>query len=74
MAGQVETMEADAPLISDRGAVPLEKILYTEELTRRPRRPPDYETENRALGKLVAALAQSPQTILQTLAGNRLVP
>ena len=50
------------------GAVPLELILCTEELHRRPSRPPDYEKENRALVKLVSALADSPNTILQTLA------
>jgi PAS domain S-box-containing protein len=37
-------------------------------LNRRPARPPDYETENRALAALVQALADSPGTILQTLA------
>src|ERR687891_2213560 len=46
----------------------LESILCTEELHRRPARPPDYEKENRALVKLVSALADSPGTILQTLA------
>jgi PAS domain S-box-containing protein len=46
----------------------LESILCTEELYRRPSRPPDYEKENRALVALVSALADSPQTILQTLA------
>ena len=50
------------------GAVPLESILCTEELHRRQSRPPDYEKENRALVKLVSALADSPSTILQTLA------
>jgi hypothetical protein len=50
------------------GAAPLESILCTEELHRRPSRPPDYEKENRALVKLVSALADSPSTILQTLA------
>src|SRR4029077_5764258 len=49
-------------------AVPLESILCTEELRCRPSRPPDYEKENRALVKLVSALADSPSTILQTLA------
>jgi PAS domain S-box-containing protein len=48
--------------------VPLESILCTEELQRRRARPPDYEKENRALVKLVSALADSPETILQTLA------
>src|SRR6516165_11300406 len=56
-----------AALPSD-GLVPLESILCTEELNRRPTRPPDYETENRALVSLAQALAESPRTILQTLA------
>jgi C4-dicarboxylate-specific signal transduction histidine kinase len=46
----------------------LESILCTEELRRRPSRAPDYEAENRALAALVGALADSPRTILQTLA------
>jgi PAS domain S-box-containing protein len=50
------------------GAVPLESILCTEELHRRPWRPPDYGKENRALVALAIALADSPHTILQTLA------
>ena len=50
------------------GAAPLESIVCTEELRRRPSRPPDYEKENRALGALVSALADSPQSILQVLA------
>jgi hypothetical protein len=50
------------------GEVSLESILCTEELHRRPSRPPDYEKENRALVALAKALADSPRTILQTLA------
>jgi PAS domain S-box-containing protein len=50
------------------GAVPLESILCTEELHRRPSRPPDYVTESRALVALGRALADSPHTILQTMA------
>lgn len=46
----------------------LESVLCTEELDRRPSRPPDYERENRALASLARALAESPRTILQTLA------
>jgi len=46
----------------------LESILCTEELQRRPSRPPDYEKENRALVTLVHALADSPRTIFRTLA------
>jgi PAS domain S-box-containing protein len=52
------------------GGAPLESILCTEELRRRPSRPPDCEKENGALVKLVSALADSPSTILQTLAEN----
>jgi signal transduction histidine kinase len=50
------------------GAVPLESILCTEELHRRPARQPDHDKENRALVSLARALADSPLTILQTLA------
>ena len=45
---------------------PREEILRTEALWRRPKRPPDHESENRALARLVQALANSPSTILQT--------
>src|ERR1700692_5097496 len=50
--------------------VALESILCTEELSRRPSRPPDYEKENRALIALIQALADSPNNILQTLANT----
>ena len=53
--------------IPEAGA-PLESILCTEELQRRPSRPPDYEKENQALVKLASALADSPSTIFHTLA------
>jgi PAS domain S-box-containing protein len=53
--------------IPEAGA-PLESILCTEALQRRPSRPPDYETENRALVTLMRALADSPGTVFQTLA------
>jgi len=46
----------------------LESILCTEELSRRPSRPPDYQKENGALVALSNALADSPRTVLQTLA------
>src|SRR5262245_38412159 len=61
-------LEASIP----EGAVPLEAILRTEELQRRPWRPPDYEKENRALVALAIALADSPHTILHTLAEQAL--
>ena len=48
--------------------VALESVLCTDELNRRLSRPPDYESENRALVALAKALADSPRTVLQTLA------
>ena len=50
----------EAPLDCSSPEASLESILYTEELQRRPSRPPDYEKENRALVALMAALADSP--------------
>jgi len=49
---------------SSRGihSFPREEILRTEAL----KRPPDHESENRALARLVQALANSLSTILQT--------
>ena len=62
--------QKDLPLEDSipEGAVSLESILCTEELLRRPWRPPDYEKENRALVALAAALVDSKSNILQTLA------
>ena len=65
----IDTHVAGVPGIRSRSAlVPLESVLCTEELTRRPARAPDHAKENRALVALAQALADSPQTILQTLA------
>jgi PAS domain S-box-containing protein len=62
-------LQNDVPLeTSIPGAVSLESILCTEELPNRPGRPPDHEKENSALVALTSALADSPRTILQTLA------
>jgi hypothetical protein len=47
--------------------VPLESILCTEELSRRPSRAPEFEKENRVLLRLMKALSDSPRTVLQTL-------
>jgi PAS domain S-box-containing protein len=61
---------SDVPIedpIPEAGA-PLASILCTEELERRPSRPPDYAKENRAIVALRSALANSPGTIFQTLA------
>lgn len=49
---------------------PLEAVLCTEELQRRPARALDYETENRALAELGQALADAPASILQALASK----
>src|SRR5579862_2210857 len=58
----------DVPSDASVATASLESILCTEELQRRPSRPPDYEKENQALVKLVSALADSPTTIFRTLA------
>jgi PAS domain S-box-containing protein len=63
-SGKDFPVEASIPT----GTAPLEAILCTEELHRRPSRPPNYEKENCALVKLVSALADSPSTIFRTLA------
>ena len=64
------TFSANFPLkkSSPEAGASLESILCTEELQSRPSRPPDYEKENRALVKLVSALADSPGTIFHVLA------
>jgi PAS domain S-box-containing protein len=61
-------LQPDAGLKVAVPAASLESILCTEELVKRPSRRPDYDKENSALVALVAALAASPRTILQTLA------
>ena len=67
---QSASSKNDVPLESSipEGRASLQSVLCTEELKRRPSRPPDYEKENAALVALVGALATSPCTILQTLA------
>lgn len=54
----------DVPLATAiAGAVAsLGSILRTEELLKRPRRPPNHEEETAALKMLVGALADSPST------------
>ena len=63
-----ESAEFPNSSVIDAGTVPLESILCTEELLRRPSRSPEYQKENCALLALSNALADSPRTILQTLA------
>src|SRR5262244_4326890 len=66
-SGQAKSAMPFEDSILEAGAS-LESIVCTEELQRRPSRPPDYEKENRALVALMAALADSPGGIFQTLA------
>ena len=40
--------------------IPVDQVIITNELTRRPSRPPDYERESRALAGLMEALANQP--------------
>ncbi len=54
------------PVASDVASI--ESVLCTQELSRRPSRPPDYQKENRALVALAKALSETPRKILQTLA------
>src|SRR5215469_734253 len=61
-------LEIIVPLQASIPAAPLESILCTGTLLDRPSRLPDHEKENAALAALVSALANSPRTILQTLA------
>ena len=61
-------LQARVPLDLSTPAAPLDSILCTDELLGRPSRPPDHTKENSALTALVSALADSPRTILQTLA------
>ncbi|MFZ0501378.1 MAG: PAS domain S-box protein [Steroidobacteraceae bacterium] len=59
------TSESNRPTA---GIAALDSILITEQLQQRPSRPIDREAENRALGALLQALADVPDTILQVLA------
>lgn len=57
----------DASKDALRASVPLESVLCTEELKRRPSRRPDYQAENQALLALAQELTNSPGSILQRL-------
>lgn len=67
-AAPAGTATQAAPTGASEEIAPLRAILRTEELARRPARPPDYETENGVLAALVQALADSPGEVLQLLA------
>jgi len=69
-AAESNMSSSPATADTDSGPIPFlparsrwESILCTEELQKRGSRPPDYETENRALVTLARALADSPGTI-----------
>jgi PAS domain S-box-containing protein len=65
--------EGEANLLAAPQAAPeLRSISSTDELLRRPSRPPDYATENRSLVALAKQLAVSPEGILQELADTAL--
>ncbi len=51
---------------------PLESILTTHELRRRPSRRPDYQAENKVLTSLMREMAGSPRSILRLLAESAL--
>lgn len=73
MMGRAESqMDNAAGNSTGEAPVPVEAILCTEELQRRPPRPPNYQKENIALSALAQSLADSPHTILQTLADTLL--
>jgi PAS domain S-box-containing protein len=50
------------------GIATLDSVLITEQLRLRTSRPPEHEAQSGALGALVQALADAPDTILQVLA------
>ena len=60
-------------LLGDTG-VPLERVINTADLGRRPSRAPDYGLESRALNRLMAVMAADAgaDTLLQTLAETAL--
>jgi signal transduction histidine kinase/GAF domain-containing protein len=66
------TNNAPAIISSRCESAPLESVLCSEQLTRRLHRRPNYATENRVLSTLAQALADSPHTILQTMAEQML--
>jgi signal transduction histidine kinase/ActR/RegA family two-component response regulator len=68
---------APTPAPSTRAApavprVPLEEVIATAELERRPTRAPDFESESRALVGLMRALREADTNVLQKLADTAL--
>lgn len=60
-----------SPLAFDP-SFPLDKILASDELRRRPARAPDYESESRALNELAQELARPAGNILKKLTDSAL--
>jgi hypothetical protein len=59
---------ADTPHdCGDLDGADLESVIATSELRRRPTRPPDYASENRALVALVEARRRRQTTFCSTL-------
>ena len=52
--------------------MPLEDVITTAELDRRPARAPDFESESRALVGLMRALREADANVLQQLAETAL--
>ena len=48
-------------------SAPLDEVLITAELARRPARAPDYAAESQALAELAAEMARQPDRVLQKL-------
>lgn len=71
-ADGADEVAGSEPQDCQEGLVPLDSILCTEQLRERASRLPDAASENRVLTALVQALADSPRTILQTLAEKTL--
>lgn len=61
-----------SPMHADESGSGLASIVCTSELQRRPPRPPDHAAENRVMVALVECLSQSPERVLETLAGAAL--
>lgn len=62
-------LDAQIPI---SGEVALDRVISTQELNHRPRRPANHEAENRALVRLASVMAHSPREILQTLTDEAL--
>ena len=62
----------NSPMRADEGTTDLASIVCTAELQRRPPHPPDHAAESRVMVALMECLSQSPERVLETLAGAAL--